>query len=176
MAGIAASSRKLKRLPIRCWAASLLVMLMLPTTGVSAQDAASPPIQIEADRLEAESESRRVTFFDNVVARHADMVIYADRLEVAYGPEQQSVEGVRASGHVRVVRGDQVATSDEAVYDGRAQTIWMTGSPKVRQGQNFIEGSEITIFLQEGRSLVKREDGSRVHAFFSPPPASEAQP
>ena len=44
----------------------------------------------------------------------------------------------------------------------------MTGSPKVTEGDDFVEGQEITLYLDEKRSVVSGGAGGRVKAIFTP--------
>jgi len=126
------------------------------------------PVHITSDSLTADGTQNFVTFFGSVVAKQADMVIYADQLKVIYAPNSRAMDRAEADGNVRVVRGDQVATSDKAVYDSRLETIFLSGNPKVRQGESFLVGAEITIYLREQRSVVHGSGDERVNAVFSP--------
>jgi lipopolysaccharide export system protein LptA len=61
-----------------------------------------------------------------------------------------------------------VATGQKASFFNRERKIVLTGSPKVYQDDDFVEGDEITVLLDEERSIVKSEQGSRVNAVFHP--------
>lgn len=152
---------------------SLVFALSTPSafaseTLVSAQALSREPVNISSKQLEADGNQNFVTFVGEVVARQGDLVIYADELKVMYAPESQAMDRAEAKGNVRVVRGDQVATSDLAIYDSREETILLSGNPKVKQGESFLVGSEITIYLREQRSVVHGSGGDRVNAVFSP--------
>ena len=128
----------------------------------------SQPIHISSDRLEADEGSGQVKFQGNVVARQGDVVIYAQEMIVYYRAADREVDRVEAFQNVRIVQGPKVATGQKGVYfrtDGR---IILTGSPKVHQGEDFVEGDEITVFLGEEKSIVSGEGGSRVNAVFHP--------
>jgi len=126
------------------------------------------PVHVTSDSLTADGNKNFVTFIGSVVAKQADMVIYADQLMVYYASESKSMDRAEADGNVRVLRGEQVATADHAVYESRTETIFLSGNPKVRQGESFLVGAEITIYLRERRSVVHAADGGRVNAVFSP--------
>lgn len=126
------------------------------------------PVHVKADSLEALGGMNQVVFHGNVVASQADLVIYADHLTVVYSEGRKAMDRAVADGNVRIVRGEQVATAERAVYDSLAETIMMSGSPKVRQGESFLVGSEITLYLRERRSVVHGDDGGRVNAVFTP--------
>lgn len=126
------------------------------------------PVSIRANSLVAEQGLNRVVFSGDVVATQGDLVMYSDELLVLYSADSKTMDRAEATGSVRVVRGEQVATAEKAVYNSGAETIYLTGTPKVKQGDSFLEGSEITIFLREQRSVVHGAEGGRVNAIFSP--------
>jgi lipopolysaccharide export system protein LptA len=129
---------------------------------------AQDPIRITSDRLEADQGAHKMEFVGNVVARQGDLTIYARNLEIFYGPENHEVERAEAHGDVRVVQGDRVATGQQGTFFRKEGKIVLTGSPRVHQGQDFVEGDEITVFLNEDRSIVKGGGDSRVNAVFNP--------
>jgi lipopolysaccharide export system protein LptA len=126
------------------------------------------PIYITSDRLEANDAVNLVRFEGEVVAKQGDVVIYADSMTVFYRPEDREVERVEALNNVRIVQGAKVATGQKGLYYRAEGRIVLTGSPRVHQGEDFIEGDEITVFLGEERSIVSSEGGSRVNAVFHP--------
>ena len=44
----------------------------------------------------------------------------------------------------------------------------LTGNPVVKQGNDFVEGSTITLFLKEERSIVESSEGGKVRAVIFP--------
>lgn len=84
------------------------------------------------------------------------------------GGEALSREIVRieAEGHVKMVRGDQVALSGRAIYQPRPRVIILTDSPQVWRGKDLLTGSRITIYLDQDRSVVESGPDSRVNATF----------
>lgn len=150
----------------------LLLTVLLPVGPALAQESAPDfsrePIQITADRLEADDARHRVTFLGDVVARQGDVVIYAQQMDVLYQEESREVERVEALRDVRIVQGTKVATGDKGVFYRAEGRLVLTGSPRVHQGEDFVEGDEVTVFLNEERSIVSSEGGSRVNAIFHP--------
>jgi lipopolysaccharide export system protein LptA len=126
------------------------------------------PITIKSNELSTDSKSRTATFTGKVSARQGDMTIYADKLVVRYKEDGGDVEKVEATGGVRIVQGDRLATAREAVYLSSEQRIVLTGDPKVFQGENTISGKVITYFVNEERSVVTGGADSRVEAVIHP--------
>jgi lipopolysaccharide export system protein LptA len=131
------------------------------------------PINISADRLEADDVARQVRFVGNVAARQGDVVIYAASLTLFYLEGSQEVDRIEAERDVRIVQGARVATGDNAVFyrtDGR---VVLTGNARVNQGADFVEGDVITVLLGEEKSIVQGREGSRVNAVFHPKEAQQ---
>ncbi|MBI5378675.1 MAG: hypothetical protein HZA23_00775 [Nitrospirae bacterium] len=76
--------------------------------------------------------------------------------EPAEGAEQR-ISKILAKGNVRIVRGEQTATAQEAVYLREEEKIILTGDAKVWEGPNMVTGRQITLFLDEDASLVEQE-------------------
>lgn len=131
-------------------------------------DRGGQPITIKSNELSSDSKSRTATFSGNVTARQGDLTIYADRLTVFYGAAGGEVEKVEASGNVRVVQGDRLATAREGVYLNKEQKIVLTGSPKVFQGENAVSGKVITYYVNEQKSVVTGGADARVEAVIHP--------
>jgi len=156
-----------------------LAWLILTCSGAFASDSVTPgdPVgdqvfSVSSNRLEADEGSRRMTFVGDVVGRQGNLVIYAARLTVFFEPDRLEVDRILASGDVRIVQDERVATADQAVFFRQDGKIILTGSPKVHQGGNSVEGEEITIFLDDRKSVVNGGQ-SRVNAIFHP---SEKRP
>ena len=156
---------------------TLILLLLLGWIGplyaqqpanLALQHDGSQPIQITSDRLDAEHAARQVRFFGNVTARQGDLVIHARELIVHLDADQE-IERIEASGAVRLIQGGRVATGEKGIYHRLEGRVVLTGSARIRQGEDFIEGEEITVFLDEERSIVKGgPDGTRVNAIFHP--------
>lgn len=138
-----------------------------PVSGMS-QYASDQPIEITADRLEGDDQAGRATFSGAVVARQADVTIYAGKLTVFYPAGQREIDRVEAYGAVRIVQGEKVATGEKAVFFNKEGRVVLSGNPKVHQGQDFVQGEEITVYLNEERSVVTGGSNGRVNATFHP--------
>jgi lipopolysaccharide export system protein LptA len=126
------------------------------------------PVEVVADRLEAEDITGRVNFIGRVVATQGDLTIYSSRMTLFLHPEDRDVERVEAFGEVRIVQGDRVATAQQGVFFRNEARIVLTGEPRVHQGEDFIAGEEIIVYLEEERSVVRGSENARVRATFHP--------
>lgn len=158
----------------------LLLALLLPavlsaaTTPVGAEKSlgsiyrGDQPISINSDRLEADDATRRVRFIGQVSVRQGEFTLYAREVTIVYAEGRREIDQVEAVGDVRILQGSRVATGERAVLYNREGRIVLTGAARVHQGQDFIQGDEITVFLNEDRSVVSGQQGSRVNAVIHP--------
>ncbi len=160
-----------------------ILILMLFAQAVVAyagdtSDRKGTPIRIQASRLDSYNEEKKIIFSGDVVAKKAEMTIYADQMTVYYrktegkdagqGGDAEEVEKIFAKGHVRIVKNNRTATGDDAVYYSAEQNVILTGNPRVWEGNNMVKGDKITIFLDEDRSIVESQEGNRVEAIVYP--------
>jgi lipopolysaccharide export system protein LptA len=135
------------------------------------------PIQIAADRMEAKQQERTVLFEGHVTVQQDDMTLTSNKLKVVAlaadskgNPEAltDKIDYIEAEGDVKVTQQDKLATSERAVFYQQEQKIVLYGHPVVNQGKNKIEGSLITIYLQQGRSIVEGGKDVPVKALLFP--------
>jgi lipopolysaccharide export system protein LptA len=161
---------------------SLLTLLAFPSLSTDAaqkvlERTVGQSIVVKSDSLEIDNQKRLVTFTGNVDAKADDLIITCEKLFVYYtgsmqkDPSQKNstkMEKITAKGMVKITRPDGgLATADEAVYFQKEGKIVLTGTPQVKQGDDFVEGSKITLFLNEDRSIVEGSDGKQVRAVIS---------
>lgn len=131
------------------------------------------PIDITADRLEADDAARKVVFIGNALARQGAMTLQSERLTIHY-LESGELERIVGEGQVRIVKEGRVATGQRVEFFNADQRVVLTGNPQVNDGRSTVRGEEITLFLKENRSVVKGGAGERVKAVFQP--GAESQP
>ena len=131
-------------------------------------DRTSEPVQVTADRMDADDAAQTLVFAGNAVARQGDISIASDRLTIAYLADGRQMKEIIAEGNVKVTQGERVATGQRAVYDSLEQKIVLSGAPVVAEGPNSVSGDEIVLFLDGRRSLVKGGPDGRVKAVFQP--------
>ena len=143
----------------------------------SARELGSRPIDVAADSLTADSTRNTVTFEGNVVAKQADVTLYADRIQADYSREAGEIDRIEAVGNVRFVQEGREASAPRAVFYNLDQRIVLSGGATLRQAQNTVQGETLTIFLRENRSVVTGgKDGGRVRAVINPKGIVETPP
>lgn len=135
--------------------------------GTAFQASKKDPIFITSNWMEADRKKNTITYKGQVVAIQADMTMRSEILTAYYDPYMKQLKEAIAEGKVQVVQRDKVARGAKAVFNGKAQTITLTGSPVVRQGNSEVTGSRIIFFIEEDRAVV--EGGNeRVKAIIFP--------
>ena len=163
----------------------LLFGLLFPAAGQSqvsqqedAQKAEAGAIVIKSQSLELDNQKRTVVFSGQVDAKREDMTINCEKMIVHYidqsatkesGKTDVRIDKIVATGKVKISRPDgALAMSEKAVYYENEEKVVLTGSPVVKQGNDFVEGSRITLYLKEERSIVEGSEKEKVRAVLHP--------
>jgi lipopolysaccharide export system protein LptA len=143
-----------------------------------AEKSVESSIVINSNRLEVDNQRKRVTFSGDVDAKRDDftmtcreMVLYyiEEAAETASEKQELRIDRIVATGEVTITRAEGgSATAEKATYYQNEEKIVLTGNPVVKQGDDFVEGSTITLFLKEDRSIVEGSKGKRARAVLSP--------
>lgn len=114
------------------------------------------PVTVTSETLTADNQNHTALFEKNVIAKTADMTIYADWMLVYYTDPGGDITKIESKGHVKVNTDDKVITADAATYHAAPQErIIFTGNPRAFDGQNVVSGTRITYFVDEERSFVE---------------------
>jgi LPS export ABC transporter protein LptC len=94
--------------------------------------------------LDIDYEKNIAIFNNNVKVEKSDLTIYSDKMQVYFIPKQEenkaaqgaaamssSINKIVALGNVRIVRGENVSYSQEAVYTAQDKKITLTGRPQI---------------------------------------------
>lgn len=158
--------------------------------GISIDNIRSKKPRIMSDRVEADNKLRSVRFLGNVVAVYKDIVLHSDVAVVKYKaskkkaaePEKKEgdifdamptsggdkLESIIASGRVVFLQKDRRALCRQAVFNEALQTITMTGNPKLWQGEDYLSGDKVVLYLKSDKVKVFSSRGSRVTVQFVP--------
>ncbi|NPA48746.1 MAG: lipopolysaccharide transport periplasmic protein LptA [Thermodesulfobacteria bacterium] len=127
---------------------------------------AKTPITIKSDRMEVLQNQKIVVFSGNVVAKKANLTIYADRLLVYYDAKdgKREVKKLVAIGHVKIHKDDWIARAGKAVYFKPQEKIVLEDDPQVWQGDNTVKGARIILYLNEDRYVVESKPNKKAEA------------
>jgi lipopolysaccharide transport protein LptA len=132
--------------------AGLLASVLL----VAAAPAAAPegPVDFRGDRLDARRDEGIVRLEGNVVVKHQDGVLEADRMVLHYGVDGKTVERIVASGNVRYAETSRRARATDAVYEPAVRRLVLTGSPRIWENGDMLAGSRIELLREPDRLIV----------------------
>ena len=135
-------------------------------------------IIIKADSLEIDDQKQIVIFTGNVDARENEFVINCQKMVLYYKDRsaqpvseagEVDIDRIIATGAVTITRPNGgLATAEKAIYYQNDEKVILTGKPIVRQGNDFVEGSKITLFLKEKRSIVEGSEDKKIRAVLFP--------
>ena len=153
---------------MRTVSALLMLFLAVPAAAQSRHNTAAP-IDFSAGNIELQDRANRAVLSGNVNVRQAEMTLTAARMTVNYTGQvvdgSPQVSRLDAAGGVTVVRPDQRARSQYAVYALNRRVITMLGGVALTQGGNTVNGGRLTINLDTGRATI---DGSSVGTTRAP--------
>jgi lipopolysaccharide export system protein LptA len=118
------------------------------------------PLVITSNTLNADNKKKTATFAGSVKAVKGDMTFFADTMVVFYreGPRQKEealIDHIEATGNVSLINGDNVITSEKAVYYGNDEKVVFTGKPEAMDSKNHITGTKMVYYMKEDRSVVE---------------------
>lgn len=190
------------------WLAGAALMLA-SAAAVAAQPAQQPsgamqgfsanrdqPVKITANSLEVRDKIRQATFMGDVKLVQGDTNISCKTLVVFYedaqakkkaapaepqqGGASQQIKRAECKGDVLIVQKDQTASGELGVFDIKTNTMTLTGSVVVTQGQKVMRGDRMVANLTTGVTTVDSphtgsKGGGRVEVML-PPSAPSSGP
>ncbi|MDO8488720.1 MAG: LptA/OstA family protein [Candidatus Omnitrophota bacterium] len=94
--------------------------------------------------LDIDYDKNIAVFNNNVKVVKSDLIIYSDKLEVYFTPKPgddkkeqgpaamaSSINKILALGNVRILRGENISYSQQAIYSALDKKITLTGRPQI---------------------------------------------
>ncbi len=142
------------------------------------------PIDISADRAEAQDRADRAVFAGNVVVRQGELTLRTARLTLAYATQNGlDINRIDASGGVTVTSPSEIARGDFGVFDPQEGLITIVGNVRLERGGSYLTGGRLTIDLDSGRAVmdsglrgVNQPGGGQVTGRFTVPKRNTSQP
>lgn len=132
------------------------------------------PIDLSADRAEAQDRADRAIFAGNVVVRQANLTLRTQRLTIAYASSGGiDINRIDASGGVTVLSPSETARGNFATYDLDRGLITMVGDVRLERQGSSLSGGRLTIDLNSGRATMDgglrgvNQQGGRVTGRFT---------
>ncbi|HEX2592080.1 MAG TPA: lipopolysaccharide transport periplasmic protein LptA [Rhizomicrobium sp.] len=137
------------------------------------------PINVSADRFDADQNSKSGTYSGNVIVTQGDMHIRANTMRINVVGNKP--DKIVANGNVVFTSATSgTATGDNAVYDVGPRFVTFTGKVVLTKDKNVMRGNNLRINLVTGKASLtavgSTTSGGRVQAIFSAPPQSTSNP
>lgn len=133
-----------------------------PLAGLSF-GASHGPINVKSDTMTLDQQDQSVLFSGHVRAVQSASELTSNTLKVVFANSSfHDVSEMTADGDVRITQGTRWATGDHAILDQTKHTVVLTGNPVVHDGTDQIAGTRITVYLDNGKSVV---EGARAVIF-----------
>jgi lipopolysaccharide export system protein LptA len=141
--------------------------------GLSKRDS-NAPIQVSADRFDADFNAKTGVYSGNVVVVQGDFRLRSDKVRV--NVIDGKPDKIFAYGNVVFTAPNGNAQGDNGVYDVAPRLITLTGRVVLTKEKNVMRGTMLTVNLVTGQAQLgaKGAPGGRVQGLFTPPAQSQS--
>jgi lipopolysaccharide export system protein LptA len=165
---------------------AILLLVLLSTVPAMAQAPSlvgkhdpNAPINVSADKFQADSNAKTGTWSGNVLVVQGDMRMRANSVRLNVVGKDNKPDKILASGNVVVDSPNSgTVTGDNGVYDVVARTVTMTGKVVLTRQKDVMRGNQLTVNLETGVATLGSgaktpgANGGRVQGIFTPPSSS----
>ncbi|HVZ91607.1 MAG TPA: lipopolysaccharide transport periplasmic protein LptA [Rhizomicrobium sp.] len=162
------------RIGVCLWASAALAAPASEHAGLGlGKRDANAPIEVSADRFDADFNSKQGTYSGNVLVKQGDFRLRADKVRV--NVVSGKPDKIFATGNVVFTAPSGNAQGDSGVYDVGPRLITLNGHVLLTKEKNIMRGTTLTVNLATGEAQLgaKGAPGGRVQGLFTPPPQSK---
>jgi lipopolysaccharide export system protein LptA len=113
------------------------------------------PVEVTADSLTIDQNTRTAVFAGNVLIGQGDMRISAARAEVIYADGTGDIARFLATGGVTFVTPTEAAEAEEADYDLTSGLLVLSGKVLLTQGASALSAEKMTVNLKDGTAQME---------------------
>jgi len=132
-------------------------------TGVSSK---GDETNIVSNELKIDTNQRTSTFTGDVYANDENLKVWSDKMIIILKTDKDEIKEILASGNVKIIRlskGSEIY-GDIANYFLEDEIIIVTGNVLVKENNNQVSGSKLTVDLKSSSSIMVGSDLDRVEA------------
>jgi len=140
-----------------------LIIFSLMITNVSSKE---DGINIVSNELNVDMDQRTSTFTGDVYANDENLKIWSEKMIIIFKTDKDEIKEILASGNVKIIRlskGSEIY-GDIANYFLEDEIITVTGNVLVKENNNQVSGSKLTVDLKSSSSIMVGSDLNRVEA------------
>ncbi len=140
----------------------LIIFSLMITNVLSKEDG----INIVSNKLNIDTNQRTSTFTGDVYANDENLKIWSEKMIIIFKTDKDEIKEILASGNVKIIRlskGSEIY-GDIANYFLEDEIIIVTGNVLVKENNNQVSGSKLTVDLKSSSSIMVGSDLDRVEA------------
>ena len=133
----------------------------LPVPAPAPTKPAPSPTHVEAANIEYQYREKRTVMTGKplVTLRRDDAILVCRRM-VAENDDAGDIRHAVCTGDVKLTRGEQIVTCQQATYDAPAATIVCTGDTVLKDGASVLHSTEVTYDIERDRVLARNSKGT----------------
>ena len=126
-------------------------------------------IEITATSMEWKKEESIAIATGDAKAIQGTTVLYANKIIVFFDKEKDfnSIKKLDASGNVKFIRENQIATGNNAVYFVENEKIFIKGNVTLQREDSIMLGDELSIDLKTSSSKLTSKNNEKVRAKYN---------
>ena len=126
-------------------------------------------IEITATSMEWKKEESIAIATGDAKAIQGTTVLYANKIIVFFDKEKDfnSIKKLDASGNVKFIRENQIATGNNAVYFVENEKIFIKGNVTLQREDSIMLGDELSIDLKTSSSKLTSKNNEKVKAKYN---------
>ena len=126
-------------------------------------------IEITATSMEWKKEESIAIATGDAKAIQGTTILYANKIIVFFDKEKDfnSIKKLDASGNVKFIRENQIATGNNAVYFVENEKIVIKGNVTLQREDSMMLGDELSIDLKTSSSKLTSKNNEKVRAKYN---------
>jgi lipopolysaccharide export system protein LptA len=119
----------------------------------------SDMVEIEADRLDVNTQNGQAVFQGNVKATKGDILVKGETLTLTYDNTSRKVTSLIAERDVYVLWLDKEASCDRAVYKLDENRMELIGDVTITKGDERLSGQKVIVDMASDQQVVEGGGG-----------------
>ena len=126
-------------------------------------------IEITATSMEWKKEESIAIATGDAKAIQGTTILYANKIIVFFDKEKDfnSIKKLDASGNVKFIRENQIATGNNAIYFVENEKIFIKGNVTLQREDSMMLGDELSIDLKTSSSKLTSKNNEKVRAKYN---------
>ena len=126
-------------------------------------------IEITAATMEWNKKENVAIAIGEAKAIKGNNILYANKIVVFFNKKRdvESINKLNASGNVKFIREDQIATGDSAIYYVENENILMKGNVTLQKEDSIMLGDELSIDLKTSSSKLTSKKNQKVRVKYN---------